>query len=294
MKPVAFDYLRADSIEEVLNALAEYETDAVLLAGGMSLGPMLNMRLVRPSVLIDLNHVRDLDKTRISDNEIMTGATARQADILINQDVAVGTPLLTKALGFVGHFQTRNRGTMGGSVAHADPGAEIPLALVTLGGEIDLSSKRNRTRRIEADNFFCGVLTTERRPDEMLTSLHWPRQAPKTGYAFEEVSQRPGDLAIAAVACAAKVGVDGRVEELDLGIGGVEDRPFRLDTEVVIGEQADDPTIQALSDQAFDTVNPTEDLTAGAEYRKALVRTLTVKAVKNAFADAAEKASNDG
>jgi|TARA_B100000315_G_scaffold255334_1_gene298455 CO/xanthine dehydrogenase FAD-binding subunit len=294
LKPVAFDYLRPDTVDEVLSVLAENAADAVLLAGGMSLGPMLNMRLVRPSVLIDLNRIKDLDEIRVTDDGIITGATTRQADILKSRVIAEQVPLLTRAMRYVGHFQTRTRGTVGGSVAHADPSAEIPLVLVTLGGKIELASQKNQRRWVAASEFFCGVLTTDRRPDEMLVALHWPRLAPETGYAFEEVAQRPGDLAIAAVACAVKVGSNGKIAELRLGLGGVEDRPFRLDTSAVIGEPADEPTARALSDQAFETVNPIEDMTAGADYRLALVRTLAFEAVGKAFAEAAGKAKKDG
>ena len=294
MKPVAFDYLRPNSADEALAGLAEYGEDAVLLAGGMSLGPMLNMRLVRPSVLIDLNGVTGLDEIRASGNAIITGATARQAHILKNGMIADRVALLKMALRHVGHFQTRNRGTIGGSVAHADPSAEIPLVLVTLGGKIALTSGKNQQRLAAAEDFFQGVLMTDCRPGEMLVALHWPCLPPHTGYGFEEVAARQGDLAVAAVACAVNLDRGGEIEELRLGLGGVEDRPRRLDTRAVIGQPADEQAARAVADQAFAPVDPMEDPAIGADYRRALARSLAFKAVGKAFADAKGKGRTDG
>ena len=202
--------------------------------------------------------------------------------------------LLKMALRHVGHFQTRNRGTIGGSVAHADPSAEIPLVLVTLGGKIALTSGKNQQRLVATEDFFQGVLMTDCRPGEMLVALHWPYLPPHTGFGFEEVAARQGDLAVAAVACTVNLDRGGEIEELRLGLGGVEDRPRRLDTRAVIGQPADEQAAQAVADQAFATVDPMEDPAIGADYRRALVRSLAFKAVGKAFADAKGKGRTDG
>jgi CO/xanthine dehydrogenase FAD-binding subunit len=293
VKPVVFDYVRPDTVDEALMVLAEHGSDAVLLAGGMSLGPMLNMRLVRPAVVVDLNRVDGLGEIGVEGNELAIGATVRQADAMRHVDIRERVPLLSAALRFVGHYQTRNRGTLGGSVAHADPSAEIPLALVTLGGQIELRSRKAQ-RMVDACNFFHGVLTTDRRFDEMIVGLRWPMMPELTGYAFEEVSPRPGDFAIAAVACAATVDSTGRIEALRLGLGGIEDRPILVDASDAIGHAADDGVAGVVAEQAAASADPIEDMSADADYRKALVRTLAATAIVKAVAEAATKANGHG
>ena len=147
---------------------------------------------------------------------------------MANAELMREVPLLAAGLPFVGHFQTRNRGTLGGSVAHADPSAEIPLCLATLGGAVELRSRRNR-RTVPASDFFQGILTTAREPQELVTGLVWPKRRERTGYAFDEIAQRHGDFAVAAVACAATLSAQGDTAEIRLGLGGVEDRPFAAD-----------------------------------------------------------------
>ncbi len=284
MKPVAFDYCRPDSVEETTELLHELGSDAALLAGGMSLGPMLNMRLVRPTVVVDINRVAGLD--RVSFNQsVRIGATARQADVMTNRELLDQVPLLAAALPHVGHFQTRNRGTIGGSVAHADPSAEIPLALVTLGGEVELTARRG-ARRVPAGEFFQGVLTTARRPEEMIAALHWPRRTPRTGYAFAEIAQRHGDFAIAAAAAMATLAEDGTIAALRLGFGGVEDRPLLADTGTYLGAPAQDGLAAEIAAAVSERLEPMEDIAAGAAYRKALARSLARRVLAQAFADA--------
>ncbi len=281
MKPVAFDYCRPDSVEESTALLHEFGGDAVLLAGGMSLGPMLNMRLVRPSVIVDINRVEGLDRVVLNDS-VSIGAMARQADVLADKNLLGEVPLLAAVLPHVGHFQTRNRGTFGGSVAHADPSAEIPLALVTLGGAVELTARRG-VRWVPAAEFFEGVLTTARRADEMITALHWPRRRRRSGYAFEEVAQRHGDFAIAAVACMASLGEDGRLAELRLALGGVEDRPILADTVSFVGQPADGNTAAEIAAKVADGLEPMEDMAASADYRRALARSLGLSVLERAF-----------
>jgi 2-furoyl-CoA dehydrogenase FAD binding subunit len=199
--------------------------------------------------------------------------------------VAAKVPLLAKALPNVGHYQTRCRGTLGGSVAHADPSAEIPLSLVTLGGQVVLRSKRGE-RRVAAADFFQGALTTAREPDEMVVGLVWPVKTAATGYAFEEIAQRHGDFAITAAAAAATVGRDGALRAAALGLGGVEDHPIRIDAAAFAGRPATAETATAIAEDAASKVDPMEDLQANAAYRRQLVRVLGAKVLVQAFEDA--------
>ncbi|MBT5811570.1 MAG: carbon monoxide dehydrogenase [Rhodospirillaceae bacterium] len=282
MKPAPFEYCRAETIDDALALLAEFGSDASLLSGGMSLGAMLNMRLARPGAVIDLNHISGLDEIVTEDRWVETGARVRQGDALKNTVLNDSAPLLMAALPHVGHFQTRSRGTLGGSAAHADPSAEIPLCLVTLDGEIVLRSSKGK-RTVAARDFFQGVLTTDRRADEMITALIWPSRRAGAGYAFDEIAQRRGDFAIVAAACVAELDESGKVGSLAFGLGGVEDRPIAIDVSVFTGEAANGETARALAEQAASSVDPVEDMQANKDYRRQLVRVLGAQVIESAF-----------
>lgn len=285
MKPVAFEYCRPDTVEEALDLLKEFGGDAAIVSGGLSLGAMLNMRLVRPKALIDINRLDVLAVTQEGDATISTGALVRQATAMKAPILMSGVPLLAKALPNVGHYQTRSRGTLGGSVAHADPSAEIPLTLVTLAGAVKLQSPGG-AREVPAREFFHGLLTTDRRADEMITGLTWPIRRAKTGYAFEEIAQRHGDFAIAAVAVEATVGGDGNIADLSFGLGGIEDRPFVAATQDFIGKTATDAVAEEIANTVAEAVDPMVDLQANADYRRQLVRVLGARTLSAAFGDA--------
>ncbi len=202
MKPAPFDYVRAETVDQVTDALREAGAEARILAGGQSLIPMLNMRLARPAVLIDLLHVRELQRTDRHGDAIRIGAAVRQAELQRLPDLRRSHKLLAAALPWVGHAQTRSRGTVCGSIAHADPSAELPLVLLALGGEVHLRSRRG-ARRVPGEVFFSGMMTTARRDDEFIEAVLLPAARPGHGYAFREVARRHGDFAI--VACAAVV-----------------------------------------------------------------------------------------
>lgn len=287
MKPVAFDYIRAENEAEALDALHQFGTDAVVLAGGMSLGPMLNMRLVRPSVVVDIGRLEGLREIETGRDEIRIGATARQADVMARADIMEAVPLLALALPHVGHYQTRSRGTFGGSVAHADPSAEIPLALVTLGGAVELTSLSGR-RRVDATDFFKGILTTERRPDELITATLWPKPVPGTRCAFAEFAQRHGDFAVAAAACSVTVTANGQVTSLSLGLGGVEDRPVLVDETPFRGDHVGGTLVGSVAVYACESLNPLEDMNASAEYRRELAASLVIQVVQQAVDRAME------
>ena len=282
MKPVAFEYCRPDTIEEALELLDEFGGDGVPISGGLSLGAMLNMRLVRPVALIDINGLADLSGIEISGETFWTGAMVRQAMALKCENLISQVPLLGKALPYVGHYQTRSRGTLGGSVAHADPSAEIPLILVTLGGSVALRSS-SAQREVLAGDFFHGLLTTDRQDDELITGIIWPKRRNNTGYAFEEIAQRHGDFAIAAVAVEITISDDSTIARLSLGLGGVEDRPFLANTETFIGRTANAETASEVANTVAEAIDPMVDLQANANYRRQLVRVLGKRTLTRAI-----------
>src|SRR5947209_13839878 len=183
MKPAPFDYVRAESLAEAHDVLAVEGGDATVLAGGQSLVPLLSMRLARPKVVLDIMHVAELGGITVEGDAIRVGATVRQAELLAWPQLAARQPLLAQALPWVGHWQTRARGTVCGSVALADPSAELPLCLLVLGGEVVLSSKRGQ-RRVAAHAFFTGLMSTARADDELIESASFPCRRPGEGFAF--------------------------------------------------------------------------------------------------------------
>jgi 2-furoyl-CoA dehydrogenase FAD binding subunit len=218
MKPRPFDYARPDTVEEALALLAEYGDDARILAGGQSLVPMLNLRLIDAGVLIDISRLAELDVVRDTGRTVEIGAAVTQNKLMAWQELRKKIPLLAAALPFVGHFQTRNKGTVCGSIAHADPSSEIPLALAVLGGEVVLRSKRGE-RVLAGGDFQKDMLTTARAADELITAVRFPVRTGQ-GVAFREVARRHGDFAIIAIAAAVE---DGAVR---VGVGGMAGRPM--------------------------------------------------------------------
>jgi CO/xanthine dehydrogenase FAD-binding subunit len=293
MKPVAFEYCRPDSLGEALDLLAERRERAAVLAGGMSLGPMLNLRMVRPERVIDISRLGGLDGIEVRGDRIVTGATVIQADALDSGVIRKELPLLALALPWVGHFQTRNAGTLGGSVAHADPSAEIPLCLVVSDATVVLRGRR-RERRVRAREFFVGALTTARQPDELLVAIDWLRAPADAGHAFEEIAQRHGDFAIAAAACQIRLDGAERIAALALGLGGVEDRPIAVDSATFVGRPADAATAQALAHYICGSLDPMADHTASADYRRALAQVLIERVLLRAVEDARRRRGGGG
>jgi 2-furoyl-CoA dehydrogenase FAD binding subunit len=285
VKPVAFEYCRPDSLAEALGLLEEFGVEAAVLAGGMSLGAMLNMRLVRPAAVVDIKGLGELRRVEAADGRIEAGALVLQAAALNDASFMREVPLLALALPHVGHFQTRNRGTLGGSVAHADPSSEIPLALATLGGEVELASKRG-ARRVPAREFFVDVLSTARRADELVTAVRWPRRRAGAGYAFDEICQRHGDFAIVAAAAEAVIDGAGALAHLSFGLGGVESRPVVVEPQAYLGRPASARTAGEIAAAAAQQVQPNSDLKASGDFRRALVRELGARVLSDAFARA--------
>jgi len=270
MKPARFDYVRAESLAEAHDVLAADGGEASVLAGGQSLLPLLSTRLARPKVVLDIMRIPGLDAIARESDAIRIGATVRQAKLAAWPELRGAQPLLASALPFVGHAQTRSRGTVCGSVAHADPSAEIPLVLLALAGEVVLSSRR-RLRRVPATEFFTGLMSTTREDDELIEAVIVPRRRQGHGYAFREFARRHGDFAI--VACAAIAGE----REARLAVGGVADRPMAFDGLPLYGTALD----KAL-DRIAGELETRDDLHAAADYRRDLVRRLGRAAIAEA------------
>ena len=225
MKPAPFLYRRPETLDEALALLHEHGDEAKALAGGQSLVPLLNMRLARPAVLVDLNHVAGLDRIE-ANGDVRVGALVRQREL-----ERAPLPLVAEALPHVGHFVTRNRGTVGGSIAHADAAGELPLCLTVLGGTVVVRSARGE-RRIPIEEFFVSHFTTQLAPDELVVETVWPVLGDGWTFAFEELAQRRGDFALSMAACALRV-ENGRIAEARVGVGSVVERPTLLETELV-------------------------------------------------------------
>ena len=270
MKPAPFDYVRAESLDEVLDVLAAEQGEARILAGGQSLLPMLSMRLARPRVVIDIGRIRGLDAIETAKDGLVAAAGLRQAALLAHSGLDRSHPLLAAALPWVGHAQTRARGTVCGSVAHADPSAELPLCLVALGGSVRLASRRGR-RRVEARDFFTGLMSTDRREDEMIEAVAFPEAKRETAYAFREFGRRHGDFAIVSVAAIVTT------KRIEITVGGVDDVPARRVWPRLDGSALDD----ALNALAWE-LDARDDIHADQRLRRDLVRSLGRNAITEA------------
>lgn len=270
MKPKSFTYLRPASIDEAVQALARWREDARIIAGGQSLVAMMNFRLIETQVLIDVSDLTPLAYIRESNGEIEVGASTTQAQFMTWPKLAERAPLLNAAMPHVGHYQTRSRGTVCGSIAHSDPSSELPLCLATLGGSVVMTSSRG-TRVLSCGDFQTGMLTTARLPDELITAVRFPTRKPGAGYAFMEMAQRHGDFAICAVAAM----VSGKI--VRLGVGGVAEKPTVREWSGLDESGIDD----ALNDFAWD-LGVTDDSHATAVYRRGLVRRLGRQVIEEA------------
>jgi 2-furoyl-CoA dehydrogenase FAD binding subunit len=268
MKPRPFDYVRPDTVDEVLALLAEYGDDARILAGGQSLIPMLNLRLIEAAVLIDISRIAELDAIQIDADALAVGAAVTQNKLLAWPNLVRDFALLAAGLPFVGHFQTRNKGTVCGSIAHADPSSELPLLLAMYGGEVVLRSQKRGTRAVAAEDFHKDMLTTAREADELVVAVRFP-QRPERRVAFREIARRHGDFAIIAVAAAS--GADGAVT---LGVGGMAGRPM---TRAIAARDAASAA-DAIGRWA-DELDGYDDLHASAALRRDMFRKLAANVV---------------
>jgi carbon-monoxide dehydrogenase medium subunit len=281
MKPPPFEYAVAGSTEEAVALLAEHGDDAKVLAGGQSLLPLLSLRLAHPAYLIDVNAVPDLEDTT-NDDGLELGAVVRQRAAERSDVVKAANPLVAAAITFIGHTAIRNRGTIGGSVAHADPAAELPAVLLALDGEVHAQSSRG-PRTIPAATFFNGFLTTALEPDELLTTVQFPAWKAGTGWSLQEVSRRSGDFAIAGVVTTLRLD-NGKIAEGRMAFSGVGSTPMRAERaeQVLIGESPSSELWQAAAEAAAADLDPPSDLHGTTAYRRHLAAVLARRSLAEA------------
>jgi aerobic carbon-monoxide dehydrogenase medium subunit len=283
MKTPAFEYRAPRTIDEALALLAEHAGDAKVLAGGQSLVPLLAMRLARPTQLVDINEIDELAGIRPSNGTgVAFGALTRERAAEHSPLVAERAPLLAEALPFIGHVSIRNRGTIGGSIAHADASAELPAVAVITGAEMVVRSARAE-RVIPADDFFVGHFTTSMADDELLTEIRIPSGPDHAGWAFHEIARRHGDFALVGVAAMVTI-TDGRVGEARIAMMGVADRAVRASEAeaALIGQGTDARTIDAAAHEAIRNLEPASDIHGSAEFRRHLAGVATRRALTTA------------
>jgi carbon-monoxide dehydrogenase medium subunit len=289
VKPAPFELHSPTTVDEVASLLAEHGDEAKPLAGGQSLVPMLALRLTRFEHLVDLNGVAALAAITIDDGHVRIGAGARQAEVGRNSVVAKHAPLLTRATPLIGHFQIRNRGTIGGSVAHADPASEYPAAVLALGGALEITSTSG-TRLVAADEFFTGTWTTALESEELLTAIVVPRSTGRRGEAIEEVARRHGDFALAGAVAVVDIDAQDRVTTAAIAMFGMGSTPLRAaDAELaLLGRRAADIDLTGIAQIAVRAADPPDDVHATAAYR----RRIGVHLVERVLARALEEATN--
>ncbi len=284
MKLPPFDYACPATIPEAVQLLASHD-DAKAIAGGQSLMPMLAFRLAHPTLLVDLRKLSELRGIRISDRGVALGAMVRWRDIEDDDRLATAHPLLKAAITHVAHYQIRNRGTVGGSIAHADPAAEMPGIAMTCDAEIAVVGKSG-ARVIQAADFFQGPLMTALTPDEIITEIRLSAWPARRRWGFQEFARRRGDFAMAGAAVFYDADESGRARNAHAGAIGVADRPLRLGgvEDVLNGQVIDEATIAKAEAAASAMVDPPDDIHASGAYRRALVGTMVERALKNAVA----------
>lgn len=287
MKPAGFDYYAPRSVDEAVHVLADAGRDCRVLAGGQSLMPMLNCRIVSPAVLVDINRIEELDRVEATDASLTLGALVRHADLLRNPQIRAGWPLLAEATAYVAHPAIRNRGTVCGSISHNDPAAEQPSILVTLGGTVVIAGAAGR-RELPAEEFLTGIMSNALEPGEMVVAVRYPRPVAGTSAAFVEFARRLGDFALAgaAVMLTIRKGVCERARVTVVGMG---DGPFRAhEAEAVLtgsalnGKTSKDAFTEAVA-KVVAGVEPSEDVHASADYRRHLAGVMTARALQTAF-----------
>jgi len=291
MKPAAFDYHVPRSAEEAVTLLAELGDEAKVIAGGQSLVPMLALRLAVFDHLVDLRRVDDLRGIEAGASSVRIGAGTTHAAVGASADVRRAVPLLHRATPLIGHFQIRNRGTIGGSIAHADAAAEYPVVALTLDAEIEALSPRGR-RTLAAADFFTGMWTTALEPDELVTAITFPVRSGRSGFAIEEFTRRSGDFAMAGAAIAVRLDGDSRIDRCAIGLFGLAPTPMRAHRAeaTLLGRPADAVAAEEVGAAATaDLTAISSDVHGSAEYR----RRLGAAMVARAWGRAIEEASND-
>jgi CO/xanthine dehydrogenase FAD-binding subunit len=287
MKPALFEYEDPETVEEAVSLLATYGDECKVLAGGQSLVPLMNFRLARPARLIDLNRIGSLSHIKVSGSRLLIGAMTRHSQLEHSREAAASCPLLTQAVAWVGHAQIRNRGTVGGSAAHADPAAELPAAFAALDATFNARSRRG-DRSIGWRDFFRSEFTTALEADELLVSIDVPIPAPGTGMAFVEFARRHGDFALGGAAVALHVDQTGRCSRAAIALLAAGSAPVRATgaEEKLQGAAIDEAAIGAAAAAAVNGLHPTSDIHGSAEYRIGLLQVMTERALRQAVAGA--------
>jgi carbon-monoxide dehydrogenase medium subunit len=286
VKPAPFEFHQPREVEEALAILAKHGSAAKPLAGGQSLIPAMNFRLSRPSVLVDLNKLRELAYVKAQSGELLIGAMTRQAEAERNQQVAEVAPLMRETMPFIAHTQIRNRGTIGGSLAHADPAAELPSVMVAVDARFQLRGLHG-VRTVMAADFFSGLFETVLQPGELLVDISIPPMPARSGYAFLEVARRHGDYALAGIACRVTLDEKGKCKEARIALVSVGDGPVlaKKAMKSLVGEKPDEKVIAEAAEAAGSKdCDPPSDIHASAVYRRKLTSVLTRRALTQAVA----------
>jgi aerobic carbon-monoxide dehydrogenase medium subunit len=289
VKPASFEYHAPETVADAVALLAEHADDVKPLAGGQSLVPMLALRLTRFEHLVDLNAVAGLAGVTRANGTLTVGAMTRQRVLERDDQVAAAVPLLARATPFIGHVQIRNRGTVGGSLAHADPASELPAVALTLDAELEIAGVGG-TRRVPAADFFVGTWTTSIAEDELLVAAHFPVWSGTCGFGFEEMARRMGDFALTGVACAVERRADGTVERAAIGMLGMGGTPLRaLEAEAaLVGRSPSAADLLEVGNVAVSGTDPSDDVHASGGYRKQVGAHLVARALTGALREAEE------
>ena len=281
---VTFEFRAAQTTAEAVGLLKEHGSDAKVIAGGQSLMPLINLGLAQPTVLVDINGLASLDFVQERDGVLAIGALSRHRTLERSDVIRKSCALLAEAIPLIGDRQVRNRGTMGGSLSHADPVAEIPTVATCLGATMHLEGP-NGGRDVSASDFFVTYLTTALKHDEILTEVRFPILAPGTGVSYKELVRRKGDFAIVAAAATARVAADGTCSEVQLALAGVEATPIRADAAAGIlrGRVPSAQLIEEAAQAACEGIDPEGDVIASADYRRAMAPVFARRALTEAF-----------
>jgi CO/xanthine dehydrogenase FAD-binding subunit len=289
MKPATFEYHDPTTLDETLDLMSRFGDQARLLAGGQSLVPLMNFRLLRPAHLIDLNRVSELNYLKTENAVLRIGAMTRQRDLERSADVAEHWPLLRDATAFIGHIQIRNRGTVGGSLAHAFPSAELPMAMVTLDASFVLGAKNNQ-RTVGAEDFFLSYMTTSLEPGELLAEIRVPPLPTNTGWSYQEVSRRHGDFALAGAASVLALDANGHIHHVRLTLTGTTPIRATRAEQLLLGQKLSESLFREAARRATEGIEQDSDIHASAEYRRNACEALARRALTQSAVRATELA----
>jgi CO/xanthine dehydrogenase FAD-binding subunit len=284
MKPPKFSYLRPNNLREALDMLAEYGEDAKIMSGGQSLIPLLNMRLSTPGYIIDIGRVAELKGIREEEDALVIGGMTRHVDVEKSALVQEKCPLLTEGIRWVGHNQIRSRGTIGGSIAHADPSAELPCMLTALRGEIVVVSSEEEMI-LSPEEFFLSYLLTTLEPNQLIKEIRFPKIKQGSGFAFEEFARRHGDFALVEVASVIELNHNGTIVDAKIALGGANSVPFipEATEEFLIGKKPNDSILKEAAVLQLDELDPEGDIHGSKEYRRYLTGVLLERALNKAI-----------